>query len=234
VSRPICPTCFGVVRKDGATEMVCDSDVAHSEMHLRLRSAVALLLSFVPLHAQQQPGAPSRLRAVAYVESVEGCQANAEDVRVDIKMRLRLENVGANSLIVGRQWYFGGYRMVTPDIDLSGKRAWTSLHYVFTVKPHRAKIDHKLNAAFQRLNPGDSMDTPVVALVVLTRPDPPITLSMQISAGVSEFWGWAEKDFQKAQRKWAAYGELWENGIDTEPFNATLEKAPLKDCPGRK
>ena len=190
--------------------------------------AAAILWLSIPSGIQQQP-AP-QIRAVAAVDAVDACQAYPDSVRVEMRIHVRLENVGIEPLIVPRRWIQAGWRDA-PNVDQLQSTGWGSFDFFSTDRSERPHIGNKPPSQFQILKVGGTMSVPMKVIVILLRPAMTFTVALQLRSVGDVFDGWTDEDRQSAERRWAGYGRLWFKAIDTEPFTVTVDsEGKRKNC----
>lgn len=152
-------------------------------------------------------------------------------VRVDKKLRLRLENVGTAPMILPRAWR-GDEDREAADIDQLLSKKWDSLVTLDETEPKRPTLDNKRQSQFQTLKVGQAMQAPINVSVYLIQPGTPFTVAAQAVVKGEVFRGWTANDLRNAEQRWARYGRVWTKNITTEPFTVTAATSgKWRDCP---
>lgn len=194
----------------------------------------AALLWLATPQTQTGHTTPAPIHAVVVVNAADACEADPDHpdvfVRVDMKLRLRLENVGTEPLILPRAWR-GDEERDAADIDQLLSKKWDSLVTLDETEPKRPNVGKKPPSQFQTLKVGQAAQVPLNVSIFLTRPGTSFTFAAQVVVkGV--FRGWTDDDLRNAGQRWTHYGQLWTTNVTTEPFTVTAATSgKWRDCP---
>lgn len=198
---------------------------------LSIIAAAVVLWLTTPL-AQTGQNTASSLRAVVLVDSAKDCQLDPDVVRIEMKIHLRLENVGIKPLIVPRWWTQDGWRDA-PDEHRLAARKWGSLDWSPAGTPGCPDIGKNRHSSFGQ---GDErMNFPMDAIALLVRPDSASSVAIQLFLEPDVSEDWTDEDIHKAEDKWLRSGWLWFKTIKTEPFTVNVATNGKRTvCPERR
>lgn len=200
---------------------------------LPITAAGVVLWLATPL-AQTGQNTASSLRAVVLVDSAKDCQLDPDVVRVEMKIHLRLENVGTEPLIVPRWWTQDGWRDA-PDEEQLADRKWGSLDWSRSGTPGHPDIGKKPPFEFRTLKGDERMNFPMDAIALLVRPDSASSVAIQLFLEPDVSEDWTDEDIHKAEDEWLRSGRLWFKTIKTEPFTVNVATDGKRTvCPERR
>lgn len=190
---------------------------------------VAALLLWLPLSLSLQQPSTGPIRAVAVVESAEACQADPDFVRIDLRIRLRLENIGTEPVIVARGWIQDGWREA-PTMDELTQANWGSTDWFPAGPLERPHIEENPSSEFRIVNPAETMDAPM-KVMFHRRSGTSLRMAAQLLVEGEVVGEWTDDDIRKAEQRWRRYGRLWMKPVYTEPFTVRIDsRAPRKNC----
>lgn len=197
-------------------------------------TAAGVVLWLATSLAQTGQNTASSLRAVVLVDSAKDCQLDPDVVRIEMKIHLRLENVGTEPLIVPRWWTQDGWRDAPDEEQLAGRK-WGSLEWSRSGTAGRPDIGKKPPFEFRILKGDERMNFPMDAIALLVRPDPASSVAIQLFLEPDVSEDWTDEDIHKADDKWLRSGWLWFKTIKTEPFTVNVATNGKRTvCPERR